>query len=92
VIKVFVGEDFAWETWAPEAAINDLWFGRFNDGDLVGLIPRDEFGACRMLDGEVAGFFLQLIGGFFSSASPFMGLGCDFLRDVFFGPNGKVLR
>lgn len=58
MVEVLVGEDFAEETWAPETAVNDLWFGGFDDGGLEGLIPRDEFGADCALDVEVAGFFL----------------------------------
>ena len=58
MVEIFVGEDFAEEAWAPEAAVNDLWLGRFDDGSLERVIPRDKFGAYRALDVEVAGFFL----------------------------------
>ena len=57
MVEIFVGEDFAQETWSPEAAVDDLRFCGFDDGRLKVLIPRDAFGAYRALDVEVAGFF-----------------------------------
>jgi hypothetical protein len=58
VVEVFIGENFAEETWAPEAAVNDLWLGRLNDRGLEGVVPRDKFGTYRALDVEVTGLFL----------------------------------